>query len=160
MNNNDKDSRNSWRNNINIDPVNIDVSLKAQAGFEYNRLKSIVAVVRKEHRVSKDRMKQINAKAGDITEIAQKAINEYQYNNNKKEELKDILIIEKEAKKIARNIEYKFILDTGFPDEGERRRLMAGWIREQAKKEGRTVDSIIDIDVPVTGRNHIIEEER
>ncbi len=162
MKNNGKDFRISGSEKINIDPVYVDMSMKGQVSSEYDELKSIAAVARRGYGLSKDRMKQVNAKVDNIIRIAKKAIREYQAKKTekRKEELKDILIMVKKAKIIARDIEYRYMLDADAPEVEERRRLMTGWTREQAEKEGRKGNQINDIDIPIIDVDDLLSEDR
>lgn len=161
MDNRGKDFRIGGSEDINIDPVYIDMSLKEQVSSEYDELKSIVAVIRRGYGLSERRMKQVNIKVENIIEIAKKATREYQAKKTekRKEELKDILIIVKRAKVIARDVEYKFMLNADSL-EAEERSLMTGWTREQAEKEGRRADPIKNIDIPIIDGNDLPGEDR
>ena len=162
MDNNDRDFRISGSENINIDPVQIDVSLRGQASSEYEELKGIAVVAQRGYGLSDDRMKKVNAKVDSIVEIAKRAIKEYKVKKTekRKEELKDILIMVKKAKIMAREIEIKYMLESDSPEHVERRRLTTGWTREQIETEGKKSTGIQDIDVPIIDVDNLFGEDR
>ena len=161
MDNNGMDYKISGSEKINIDRVYIDVSLKGQVSSEFDELKGIVEVARRAHGLTNVKMKQVNDKVDNIIQIAKKAIREYKAKKTekRKEELKDILIMVKKAKVIARTMEYNYMLDAESPEAKERRNLMTECIRDQAEHEGRKSDTIKNIDVPIVDVSDLIDED-
>lgn len=159
---NNMNIRISGSENIDIDPVQIDTSLVGQASTEYEELKSIWDVVQGRRIVTNERMKRVNEKVENLIKIAKSAIREYKIKKTerRKEELKDILIMVKNAKHIAKVLERKYMLESDSPEVEEKRRLLNGWTREQAQKDGRKAELIKDIDVPILDANDLFDDER
>ena len=151
----------SGSEDINIYPVQIDISLVGQANTEYEDLKAIIVIAQSRQGLTKEKMNQANEKLDNIIQIAKKAIIGYKAKKTekRKEELKDILTMVKKAKSAIKVIELKYMLENDSPESEERRRLMTGWTREQADADEKA-RRIKDIDVPVIDANDFLSGDR
>ena len=155
----DKNIKISGSEDINIDPVYINVSISGQAKEDYEKIRLILETAQSGCRLTKKQVEDVHKKVRGIVALAKEAIRKYaeRKTESRKEELKAVIEIVKKAKSTEKAIEKRYMLESDDKESKERRALLSGWAREGAKNK-ENVEKIRDIDIPLWDVDEILKD--
>lgn len=155
----DKNIKISGSEDINIDPVYINVSISGQAKEDYEKIRLILRTAQSGCKLTKKQVEDVHKTVNGIVALAKEAIKKYatKRNEKNKEELKAVIEVVKKAKSTEKAIEKRYILESDEIESQERRALLSGWAREGAENK-ENAEKIKDIDIPVWDVDEILKD--
>lgn len=152
----DRNINMSGNENVNIDPVHIDTTIIGQVRDEYKDICSIVTTIHAGGKLTARMVEDVHRKVKDIVKLAEKAKDRATKNIIKHDELDIVIEIMCKARNAEKVIDMKYILESDNIESLERRALLSGWTRSDAKKIGKS--GMESIDIPVLDKNKNDEE--
>ena len=156
----DRNIKISGSEGINIDPVYINVSIRGQVSDAYEKIGLILATAQSGGRLTRNQVNDVHNKVHEIVNLAKEAVKKYVANKNdeRKEELRAVLIILKKAKSAERVIDMKYMLESEAPEVKERRHWISEWTKNEADRDNKN-EGIKDIDVPIIDVERLLKED-